>query len=81
MGIFRSNPIEKVTQKSYKERLDDIKSIFANAYDRASVVMTEMQSEIEVKKAQVEDLNEQIKNISLIQADASTLMSDLKKFI
>lgn len=81
MGIFKSNNATTVVQKSYTERLDDIKSIFKSAHSRASVIMNEMQSEIEDKKAQINSLNERIKEISSTQAEASKFMSNLEKFI
>lgn len=80
MGIFKRNTTT-VAQKSYTERLDDIKSIFKSAYSRASVIMNEMQSEIEDKRAQIDSLNDRIKEISSTQAEASKFMSNLEKFI
>lgn len=80
MGIFKSITTT-VAQKSYTERLDDIKSIFKSAHSRASVIMNEMQSEIEDKKAQIASLNDRIKEISSTQAEASKFMSNLETFI
>lgn len=80
MGIFK-NETTTVVKKGYVERLEDVKSIFKTAHDKAAVIMDDMQKEIETKKAQVDTLNEKIKEISLIQADASNFMSNLKNFI
>lgn len=82
MGIFKkdSNNIV-VVQKSYNERLNDVMSIFRSAYDKASVIMQDMQNDIEAKKAQVASINEQIKEISATQAETSKFMSNLEKFI
>ena len=82
MGIFKkdSNNIV-VVQKSYNERLNDVMSIFRSAYDKVSVIMQDMQNDIEAKKAQVASINEQIKEISVTQAETSKFMSNLEKFI
>lgn len=80
MGIFKSNTTT-VAQKNYTARLDDVKAIFKSAYSRVSVIMNEMQSEIEDKKTQIASLNERIKEISSTQAEASKFMSNLEKFI
>lgn len=80
MGIFK-NEATTVVKKGYIERLEDVKSIFKTAHDKASVIMDEMQKEIETKKAQVDALNERIKEISLIQVDANNFMTNLKNFI
>lgn len=81
MGFFKKDNSTVITQESYTDRLNNVKSIFKSAYDKASVIMQDMQNDIEAKKAQVAVINEQIKDISATQAETSKFISSLEKFI
>lgn len=80
MAIFKSNATT-VAKESYADRLGSIKSMFQTAHNKASALYDEMQKEIEAKKAQVTAINEQIKEISVTQAETNKFMTNLEKFI
>lgn len=70
-----------IINKSYANRLGNIKSMFQVAYSKASALNDKMQKDIDAKKAQVASINEQIKEISATQAETNKFMSNLEKFI
>lgn len=81
MGFFTKENTTTVVKQSYADRLGNIKSIFQAAHNKALALHEEMQKEIDAKKAQVASINEQIKEISVTQAETNKFMSNLEKFI
>ena len=81
MGLFTKENTTTVERQSYADRLENIKSMFQVAYNKASALNDEMQKEIETKQAQIESINAQIKEISITQEEANKFMFNLEKFI
>lgn len=78
MAIFNKTIVAKAT---FAERLSSIKDMFQTAHNQASTLNDEMQKEIETKESQIESINAQIKEISIIQEETKRFMSNLEKFI
>lgn len=81
MRLFTKENTTTVVRQSYADRFGNIKSIFQAAHSKASALNDEMQKEMDAKKAQVASINEQIKEISVTQAETNKFMSNLEKFI
>ena len=81
MGLFTKKNTTTVERQSYADRLENIKSMFQVAYNKASALNDEMQKEIEIKQAQIESINAKIEEISITQEETYKFMSNLEKFI
>ena len=81
MGLFTKENTTTVERQSYADRLENIKSMFQSAYNKASALNDEMQKEIEIKQAQIESINAKIEEISITQEETYRFMSNLEKFI
>lgn len=70
-----------VAAPSFSERMASIKSMFKTAYENASNLHAEMESEIAEKESQIAALQEDIKTIGVIKQEAETFMSNIEKLI
>ena len=70
-----------VAALSFSERMTSIKSMFKTAYENASNLHAEMESEIAKKESQIAALQEDIKTIGVTKQEAETFMFNIGKFI
>lgn len=66
---------------SFAKRMTGIKEVFKSAYDNASALKSEMQSQIESKEQSIAKLNSEIEEINVTKKEAESFMSNLEKFI
>lgn len=70
-----------VAASSFSERMASIKSMFKAAYENASNLHAEMESEIAEKESQIAALQEDIKTVGVTKQEAETFMSNMEKLI
>lgn len=70
-----------VAAPSFSERMAGIKSLLKFAYENASNLHAEMESEIAKKESQIAALREDIKTIGVTKQEAETFMSNIEKLI
>lgn len=82
MGILSKKSVAAATVKpSYSNKLDEVKSMFKTAYDKAVMLNAEMETDIQIREERIKNLNVEIGNIQSIQKDTQEFMSNLEKFI
>ena len=78
---FGSKKTVEVKKASFNERLAGIKSLFSQAYDKASSLSDEMDSQIAVKNSQIAKLQDELGEINKVKDDTESFMKNLEKFI
>lgn len=81
MGILRRTVSKPAVQQSFADRMASIKEVFKKAYDNASTLKSEMQSQIESKEQSIAKLNSEIETINVTKKEVEQFMSNLEKFI
>lgn len=68
-------------RKNYIKKLAKTKSLFSKAYDKAAMLVAKMQQDIDDKKAQIANLNNETAELISVQNETKLFMANLEKFV
>ena len=70
-----------LSTKSFADKLDEVKSIFRKAFDESKKLASEMETRISEKNQTIANLQNEIKEIEIVQEDNSKFAQKLEEML
>lgn len=70
-----------ISTKSFADKLSEVKSIFRKALDESKKLASEMENKISEKNQTIENLQNEIKEIEVVQLDNSKFAQKLEEML